>query len=227
MERRREKIHCVRCFREYDPVRDRGTLECRFHYLPFNEDSNGEIYGKDHYECCGASPNRDDQRHHEKSLPIGCVSIDHVSDMDLFDHFIRVPYFCIQKDIADRTLRVVKSGIAEKGVKLISSYSQLDVVIDFKTFRGGTIKLSPRKLLNALLDGEMEEISDSATSAKSSAYYTYARAGKGSVKEHNFDPFYVIARVDCGQDPLKLREINYGEGDCPYREKPLYKGPNF
>ena len=67
---------CKTCGEWHQALHSIGTLQCRFHPLPFNRDCESEFHRKGVWPCCGVSPDPRDPEFDAKFVK-GCTGKDH------------------------------------------------------------------------------------------------------------------------------------------------------
>ena len=67
---------CKTCGEWHQALHSIGTLQCRFHPLPFNRDCESEFHRKGVWPCCGVSPDPRDPEFDAKFVK-GCTAKDH------------------------------------------------------------------------------------------------------------------------------------------------------
>lgn len=213
-----EKPICLLCHQRFNPITDRGTLECRFHPQIRNDVCDGELFKRYHFECCGATDIKTDLKHFERSRPHGCLAIDHVETRQKLREFIRVPYFVVIQDEAN-VVRGLEKRFSKNVIK-ISSTEQLDTEISFPIYKDDLVHINPRDLKVETVDPDRLEISSNRSYKKSfdtSSYYTYDDSANHAVEETKFKPFYIMRRCAFKQDERKLYEYCYGDPPCGYK----------
>lgn len=209
---------CILCSGRYDPRIEKGKMSCRVHPKVYNNNCDGKKYIKDHYECCGATTNREDHNHCEYSRPFGCLPIDHVSSIkELNEHFV-MPYFYIKDNEAQELEVISHSSDKKKGnVFHIKNQDDLDNDITMEFYEERSKTINPKLIYEKITDTVQLTVSQNRVYlAKRSTkdIYTYANKKGQQIRDKKFEPFYIIRRIAKYQDPYKLKEISSGKRMC-------------
>jgi hypothetical protein len=199
------KSICIFCDTEYDREKSLGKLQCRFHPLEYNYDSDGKSFSRFHYDCCGASKNREDFEHYEHSFPKGCVRIDHVSSREELNALLSKPYAVIPHD------KWESLSIPESHSYKVTKQSQLKP-IRMAFVPDMTISIN---LLNEYNETFKEKPKTKGWdsykkngNAPTSYLYYYGSTQSSGEDVGEFKRFCVVRRIDVSYDSKRLREVS-------------------
>jgi hypothetical protein len=75
----RKKLQCVYCNSTFSLYNTIGMRQCSFHRKNFNSVHDGDVFLKNHYDCCGTSKTGEDRYHYDVNLVRGCIMSDHTA----------------------------------------------------------------------------------------------------------------------------------------------------